>query len=276
MLAALKKNGYVICPEILTSLEVKELVAETKKLLSERFQEEDFLKAKDNTQAHKILYPLDKKTIYLRYLVHPFILDKLLEFFPDPSAIILVWEDIMIKQAYSGTAVAAHQDIDQNIKTSWEDGMVVGINLHDSKLCPVFYLPGSHHLGALSPEAIAEINKERLNEFVPAEVGAGGMVIHSPLALHFSKANESEHERFTLYFVFRDMNIMRKYNIAKDKWLYAKQAIFAHALKIYQPNYFSRFIKDESLLEPYQANLKFKVPYKEDVTEFNTQSVFDN
>lgn len=252
-----ERDGFLHIKRAFNVEEIDALVAATEDILNNSDHEKDLLSIDEGRRTHKILYPLDKHSLFLKSLVHPGILDFLMKNIEDPLEIVLTWEDILIKLPYCGIPVTFHQDL--ALQSSKYDIFSIGIYFHSSESNPVYYLPGSHQLGALTRQQLYQVSESRIGEFVPVVAEPGDMIIHKVKTIHYSDTNRSPFPRYTWYLEFRTLSQLYDDSPWDRKWILARRAIFAHALLNYQPAYYRKLIQDEAVLEPYLRNLNLRM-----------------
>lgn len=269
-----ERNGYYHIKQAFKEIEVQALIAATDGLLSNPNFKQDLLSIDESGHTHKILYPLGKHELFLKSLVHSSILDVLLSTIDNPLEIVPTWEDVLIKLPFCGIPVTFHQDL--ALQSSSYDIFSIGIYFHTSQHNPVLYLPGSHKLGALTKQQLYAISEARINEFVPVIAEPGDIIMHKVKTIHYSEINKSPFPRYTWYLEFRTLTQLYKDSPWDKDWILSRRAIFAHALKTYQPQYYRELIQDEKLLEPYLQNLNLRIPHETATVKYDMQSPYNH
>ena len=254
--------------------EIHSLIEATDSVLNNSDNKKDLLSIDASGHTHKILYPLGKHALFLKSLVHPSILDILLTTIDNPLEIVPTWEDVLIKLPFCGIPVTFHQDL--ALQSSKYDIFSIGIYFHTSKHNPVNYLPGSHLLGALTKKQLYEISEARIKEFVPIIAEPGDIIMHKVKTIHYSDTNESPFPRYTWYLEFRTLSQLYDDSPWDKDWILARRAIFAHALRTYQPAYYRELIHDEKILEPYMKQLNLRVPHETENVKYDMESPYNH
>ncbi len=269
-----EKDGFIHIKQAFSTEEINELIAATDSILNNPANKNDLLAIDESGHTHKILYPLGKHELFLKSLVHPSILERLLQTIENPLEIVPTWEDILIKLPYCGIPVTFHQDL--ALQSSKYDIFSFGVYLHTSKHNPVLYLPGSHVLGALTKTELYKVSEARINEFVPIIAEPGDIIMHKVKTIHYSKTNETPFPRYTWYLEFRTLSQLYDDSPWDKDWILARRAIFAYALSKYQPSYYRELIKDEQVLEPYLRNLNLRIPHETETVKYDMQSPYNH
>lgn len=267
-------NGFKHIKHAFKQDEVNGLIIATENILNNKHFENDLLSIEESGLTHKILYPLGKHELFLKSLVHPSILQILLNTIENPLEIVPTWEDVLIKLPLCGIPVTYHQDL--ALQSSKHDIFSIGIYFHTSQHNPVKYLPGSHHLGALTKQQIYEVSERRINEFVPIIAEPGDIIMHKVKTIHYSETNKTPYPRYTWYLEFRTLSQLYNDSPWDRDWILSRRAIFAHALKTYQPQYYRDLIKDEDILQPYLNNINFRIPHETATVKYDMQSPYNH
>lgn len=269
-----ERQGFKHIKHAFNSTEIESLISATDSLLSNNEYKHDLLSIDETKHTHKILYPLAKNELFLKSLVHPNILNILLNTIDNPLEIVPTWEDILIKLPFCGIPVTFHQDL--ALQSSKYDIFSIGIYFHTSHYNPVYYLPGSHTLGALTRQRLYEVSEARINEFVPIIAEPGDIVMHKVKTIHYSEANKSPFSRYTWYLEFRTLAQLYDDSPWDKDWILARRAIFAYALRKYQPDYYSALITDEAILKPYLHNINFRIPHVTGTVNYDMKSPYNH
>jgi len=267
------EKGYCILENALTSSEVKSLLTQTQTILTSDDGSDDFLRINDSNHIHKIKYMFDKGEIFLQYLVHKYILKIESEISENVTQIVQTWEEMLIKITKKGIPVTVHQDL--ALQSASHDVFSVGIYLHDSYDNPVYYLPGSQKMGALTKTEIYKVYDENRDKFVPIRVKAGDIVIHNVKTVHYSEENKCDHPRYTWYLEFRTIDQLKNDSPWDDDWIMSRRAIWAYALRKYQKN-IDYLLTDIDLLEKYLQNLNFKISHTNEHINYDMQSPYNH
>jgi ectoine hydroxylase-related dioxygenase (phytanoyl-CoA dioxygenase family) len=269
-----KNDGFTHIKHAFNPVEIQALISATDSLLTNAAHKQDLLAIDESGHVHKVLYPLGKHELFLKSLVHPTILNILLKTIDNPLEIVPTWEDILIKLPFCGIPVTFHQDL--ALQSSKHDIFSIGIYFHTSMHNPVYYLPGSYTLGALTKQQLYQVSEERLKEFVPVIAEPGDIVMHKVKTIHYSEKNQSPFSRYTWYLEFRTLSQLYNDSPWDKDWILARRAIFAHALKTYQPDYYQDLILDESILEPYLQKLNLRVPHEIGAVKYDMESPYNH
>ena len=267
-------DGFMHIKQAFKLEEVQALIEATESILNDSNHKSDLLSIDKSGHTHKILYPLGKHELFLKSLVHPSILDILLTTIENPLEIVPTWEDVLIKLPFCGIPVTFHQDL--ALQSSKYDIFSFGIYFHTSKHNPVYYLPGSHTLGALTKQQLYEVSEARIKEFIPIIAEPGDIIMHKVKNIHYSETNKSSFPRYTWYLEFRTLSQLYDDSPWNKEWILARRAIFSHALRAYQPNYYHELIKDEKLLEPYLKHLNLRVPHETEDVKYDMTSPYNH
>ncbi len=269
-----ERDGFFQLKQAFNPEEINALVNANENILNNNNFKKDLLSIDESHRTHKILYPLNKHVLFLKSLVHPSILNILIETIENPLEIVLTWEDILIKLPYCGIPVTFHQDL--ALQSSKYDIFSIGIYFHSSQSNPVYYLPGSHRLGPLTKQQLYQVSESRTKEFVPIVAEPGDIIIHKVKTIHYSEINKSPAPRYTWYLEFRTLSQLYDDSPWDKEWIFARRAIFAHALLTYQPAYYRELIKDEAVLEPYLRQLNLRVPHETDQVKYDMKSPYNH
>ncbi len=267
-------DGFLHIKEAFTAAEIHSLIKATDTVLNNSDNKEDLLSIDASGHTHKILYPLAKHPLFLKFLVHPRILDILLTTIDNPLEIVPTWEDILIKLPLCGIPVTFHQDL--ALQSSQYDIFSIGIYFHTSKHNPVYYLPQSHRLGALTKQELYTVSEARIKEFVPIMAEPGDIIMHKVKTIHYSDTNKSPFPRYTWYLEFRTLSQLYDDSPWDKDWILSRRAIFAYALRIYQPERYHEFIQDEKILKPYLQQLNLRVPHETETVKYDMTSPYNH
>lgn len=267
------EKGYCVLENAFTENDVKTLLDRTETVLREDDGSDDFLRINDSNHIHKVKYMFDKGEVFLRYLVHDSILKIVSELSEDVTQIVPTWEDMLIKIPRHGIPVTVHQDL--ALQSASHDVFSVGIYLHDSYDNPVYYLPGSHKMGALTKTEIYKVYDENRANFIPIHAKAGDVVVHNVKTVHYSEENKCEHPRYTWYLEFRTIDQLKNDSPWDDDWIMSRRAIWAYALKKYQQN-IDYLLPDIALLKPYLQNLNLKISHTNEYIDYDMQSPYNH
>lgn len=269
-----ERDGFIQIKQAFNLEEVEALIKATDSILKNDDYKSDLLSIDESGHTHKILYPLGKHALFLKSLVHSSILDILLTTIDNPLEIVPTWEDVLIKLPYCGIPVTFHQDL--ALQSSKYDIFSMGIYFHTSQHNPVYYLPGSHVLGALTKQELYQVSEARIKEFVPVIAEPGDLIMHKVKTIHYSERNESPFSRYTWYLEFRTLSQLYDDSPWDKDWILGRRAIFAHALKTYQPLYYDELIRDEKSLEPYLKHLNLRVPHETKEVKYDMESPYNH
>ena len=269
-----ENDGFMLIKGAFKLEEVQALIKATEAVLNNLDYKNDLLSIDESGHTHKILYPLGKHELFLKSLVHPSILEILLATIENPLEIVPTWEDVLIKLPFCGIPVTFHQDL--ALQSSKYDIFSIGIYFHTSIHNPVHYLPGSHVLGALTKKELYKIAEARIKEFVPIIAEPGDVIIHKVKTIHYSDLNKSAFPRYTWYLEFRTLSQLYDDSPWGKDWILARRAIFAHALRIYQPHYYRELIKDEKQLLPYLNRLNLRIPHETEDVKYDMTSPYNH
>jgi hypothetical protein len=269
-----ERDGFYHIKGAFKQAEIQAMIAATDSVLNNPHYKQDLLSIDESGHTHKVLYPLGKHELFLKSLVHPSILDILLSTIDNPLEIVPTWEDVLIKLPFCGIPVTFHQDL--ALQSSSYDIFSIGIYFHTSQHNPVLYLPGSHKLGALTKQQLYETSEARINEFVPVIAEPGDIIMHKVKTIHYSEINKSPFPRYTWYLEFRTLTQLYNDSPWDKDWILSRRAIFAHALKTYQPQYYGELIHDEKTLAPYLHNLNLRIPHETATVKYDMQSPYNH
>ena len=269
-----KRDGFIHLKQAFNVEQIQELIEATESILHNPIYKKDLLSIDESKHTHKILYPFEKHEAFLKALVHPSILNILVNFIEDPLEIVPTWEDILIKLPYCGIPVTFHQDL--ALQSSKYDIFSLGIYFHSSQYNPVHYLPGSHILGALTKQELYNVSEKRIKEFVPVIAEPGDIIMHKVKTIHYSELNKSPFSRYTWYLEFRTVSQLYDDSPWDKDWILARRAIFAYALLKYQPTYYHDLIKDEERLQPYLQHLNLRIPHETETVKYDMTSPYNH
>jgi hypothetical protein len=269
-----ENDGFIHIKNAFTLEEVQALIEATDSVLNNANFKKDLLSIDQSGHTHKILYPLGKHALFLKSLVHSSILDILLRTIDNSLEIVPTWEDILIKLPYCGIPVTFHQDL--ALQSSKYDIFSIGIYFHTSEHNPVHYLPGSHRLGALTKQQLYQVAEARIQEFVPVIAEPGDIIMHKVKTIHYSDTNKSSYPRYTWYLEFRTLSQLYDDSPWNKDWILSRRAIFAHALRTYQPEYYQKLIKDQDSLNPYLDKLNLRIPHETENVKYDMKSPYNH
>jgi len=274
MIKSFEQNGFEHIKGAFSKDEVTSLIDATDSILSNPANKNDLLSIDESGHVHKILYPLGKNELFLKSLVHPSILEIVLTHIDDPLEIVPTWEDVLIKLPHCGIPVTFHQDL--ALQSSKYDIFSIGVYFHTSKYNPVMYLPGSHTLGPLTKKQLYAVSESRIDDFVPVIANPGDIVIHKVKTIHYSEVNKNPNPRYTWYLEFRTLSQLFDDSPWDESWILARRAIFAYALRKYQPSYYHQLIRDEARLEPYIQKLQLRIPHENETVKYDMESEYNH
>lgn len=266
----LSNDGFLHVRNAFTSSETSKLLSKVNELLI-RYQNTDNILYENNIPK-KLLYTFEKDELFLKMLVSEPLLKLLIENSDDSKTIVPTWEDLIIKQPFSENGINPHQDLP--MQSLIGNTFTIAVYLHDSDHNPVYFLPGSHKLGALTRNQITELYKNNKNKFVPIIAAAGDVVLHYAKVVHYSLPNTTAMPRYTWYVEFRTLNQLYQDSPWDEKWILRRRAIFVYALKKYQPDYLSELVPDIERLKPYLNTIQLKVPHVTDTINFDMNSPY--
>lgn len=274
MKSEFSEKGFIHLQKVFSPEEVEEFIRATDQMLDNPENKTDLLSIDESKRTHKILYPLGKHELFLKRLVDPRILELLMTFIDNPLEIVPTWEDVLIKLPNNGIPVTFHQDL--ALQSSKYDVFSLGIYFHSSEHNPVYYLPGSHVLGALTKQELYAICEKRLEEFVPVVAQPGDIVMHKVKTIHYSEKNQSPFPRYTWYLEFRTLTQLYDDSPWDKEWILGRRAIFAHALEKYQPEYYKKLIQDEAVLQPYRERLNLRITHETETVKYDMSSPYNH
>ena len=211
--AALARDGFALVPGLLGERALDELREAIAAVVA--FDgSDDLLRAPDG-QVRTLTYPLDKHPVFLRHLGDPGLVSLALGLSPNPAEMVLTWEDILLKPAFTGLAVPAHQDI--ALQSVHGGVFSLGIHLDDADDNPLRFLPGTQSLGALTRDQVRRLAAERT--FVSVRPRAGDVLVHDVLVVHESLANTGPRPRTTWYLEFRTLEMLRRDGPWSTTWV---------------------------------------------------------
>lgn len=269
-----KQNGFVHIPNIINQNEIGALINAVEDTLHNPAFQHDLLTLNASQHTHKILYPLNKHPLFLRYIVHPVILSILSQLIEDPTQVVLTWEDILIKIPHEGIPVGHHQDL--ALQSTHHDIFSIALYFHDSTNNPVYYLPGSFRYGALTRDRLKQVVAEHEKEFVPVIAKAGDMVMHYVKTIHYSDTNTSDQPRYTWYLEYRTLDQLRHDSPWDEQWIQQRRAIFVAALQRYAPQRLSQLATDQAALKPYLDNLALRVSHTNETIQYDMDSPYNH
>ena len=202
---------------------VELLIAAIESLLEDEDHEDLLL----DERGHpiKIRYPLSKHPSFLDSLANHSLIQLIDSLFPGGDA-VLTWEDVLVKQPNSGTEVLVHQDL--ALQTTEGNVFSIGLSLHDDSHNPVFFLPGSHHSGALTRSEVRVLGELARDSFKPVKTKSGDALVHDVRCVHFSEPMVSDSSRYTWYLEFRSETDLRRQGPWKDDWIDSRKAIWSY------------------------------------------------
>lgn len=271
--AEFQKKGFCVIKNAFSTYDVSELLKYTEKVLTSDDGSEDFLRINNSNHIHKIKYMFEKEEVFLKYLVHPSVIKIVSELSPDVSQIVPSWEDMLIKVPNCGIPVTVHQDL--ALQSVNSDVFSMCIYIHDSDENPVYYLPESQNMGPLTKSEIYKVYEENKNNFVPAKVKAGDIVIHNVKTVHFSEENFSSSPRYTWYLEFRTVKQLIDDSPWDDDWIMSRRAIWAYALKKYCKD-IDHLLPDIKSLDKYLKNIKFKISHTNETINYDMKSPYNH
>lgn len=173
----------------------------------------------------KITYPLALDERFFLAIAHPNVLAIALEMSPKPEELVLTWEDVLYKAPRVGEPVPVHQDL--ALQSLPGPVFSLGLYLEDADENPVWFLPGSHQLGPQTRSQVQALLAER--PFEPVAAGAGDIVVHDALCVHYSEANTGSRPRTTWYLEFRTMGQLLADGRWPREWAESRRALLFHA-----------------------------------------------
>lgn len=269
-----KRRGITCFRNVLAANEIQELIAIVDSILINPNYKPDLLSIDNSNGIHKILYPLGKDERLLKYIVHPLILEVLISLVSDVTEIVLTWEDILIKEPFTGIPVTFHQDL--ALQSTDHDIFSFGMYFHDSVDNPVYYLPESFKYGALTKDKLYKVVAEHKDQFEPIIACAGDISLHYVKTIHYSDTNRSPNPRYTWYLEYRTMTQLRENSPWDEEWIIMRRAIFVAALMRYAPAYVERLAPDLEKLKPYLQKLELRVPQTNDKIQYDMESPYNH
>ena len=220
---SLSEDGFLLREGVFSQKTVERLITAIESLLKDEDHEDLLL----DERGHpiKIRYPLSKHPSFLDSLVNPSLIRLVDSLFPEGDA-VLTWEDVLVKQPNSGTEVLVHQDL--ALQTTEGDVFSIGLSLHDDSHNPVFFLPGSHHSGALTRSEVQVLGELARASFKPVETKSGDALVHDVRCVHYSEPMVSDSPRYTWYLEFRSETDLRRHGPWKDDWIDSRKAIWSN------------------------------------------------
>jgi hypothetical protein len=255
----LNNDGIINIPKVISKETSAKAIAVIEQILKNR--DEDLLFTNTGVER-KICYAFQKDEIFLDIISNPKVIEILKDIYGDQIGNILpTWEDILIKKPICGIPVEVHQDLGL---PSINIGEVFSLSfyLNESKDNPVYYIKGSHKLGALTRNEIQKYQGKEL--FTPYFANIGDINIHNVLTVHYSDSNKSLLPRYTWYVEFRTIEQILNDSPWNLEWALKRQAILAYAIEnrkkkglVFSEIDFTR--KNE--LNKYFENIELKVPH---------------
>lgn len=216
----LQRDGFALVKEAIDGPTVAAVRHAVESVISSS-RSADLLRCPDGN-VRKLTYPLDKDPAFLPAVAHPGILGLALAISPNPSELVLTWEDVLVKPSRVGLAVPIHQDLALQCPTGGVFSL--GVHLDDADDNPVWFLPGSHRRGPMTRDQLPAST----SGFVAVRPRAGDVVVHDVLAAHYSDANTSSRSRHTWYLEFRTKSQLRD-GPWNAEWVAARRGILFHA-----------------------------------------------
>ncbi len=269
----IKENGFAHISGAFSPEEIKKLVQATQTTLDNSDYEYDFLKINKDKHIHKIRYMLEKDPVFLKSLVHDSILSILMQLIESKESIVPTWEDMLIKIPYRGIPVDVHQDL--ALQSVGSDVFSLGIYLHDSGSNPVYYLPKSYKMGALTRTEIRELYNREKSNFVPVRAKAGDIVVHNVKTVHFSEENLTPNPRYTWYLEFRTKEQLQNNSPWDQEWINQRRAIWISALKKYKKD-IEDFIPDQNDYISYMDPLNLRVSHTNEKVQYDMKSPYNH
>lgn len=263
-------NGFLHVPQIINATHINALITSVNQLLSSQTYSEDILL--EHNQPKKIGYMFNKGDIFLETLVNDRVLNLLCRHIEDPTQIVPSWEDMIVKMPYSNNAFRPHQDLPLQSLNS--KVFSIALYLHDSTHNPVWFLPGSHHLGPQTKVQIDNIFTIQRHDFVAVPANAGDVVMHHAQTIHFSEENTSANPRYTWYLEFRTLRQLREDSPWDLEWILKRRTIFVYALEKFNPKKLKELAPDYNLLQPYLQQIQLKVPHVTATVDYDMQSPY--
>ena len=217
----LERDGYAIVPAVLTHFEIDRLLAALDHAEMNRTRRNEVVYGARNLLAVPAIGELSASAA-VRRLVEPVIGQsakpvRALFFDKTPGANwpVLWHQDLSI-------AVAEKHDIDgwgpwttkagiphvQPQASILEAMLTIRLHLDDCGLDngPLRVLPGSHRMGRLHRERIADLRRQVVE--VVCEISAGGALIMRPLLLHASSPSAAPHHRRVIHIEYASQNAL--------------------------------------------------------------------
>lgn len=255
----LKSQGYCIIENFLDTRTVQEIVDYINSLHT--IESEDI--HIENGLISGLKYVFDKNDIFLHILSDPKLVTLLGEVYGENELILPTWEDIIIKQPL-GNDIIVHQDLPPEIRNHSGNIYAFGICLTDTSHNPVYMLPQSHFLGALTKYKAQEIVSKNKELFVPMIAKAGDLVVHNNLTIHYSERNNSNLPRYTWYLEFRTINDIISNSDWDLDWAYSRRYLLYHSftnrITLNEEKSDLKFPDLEKLLT-YSEPLKLRIPH---------------
>lgn len=181
----------------------------------------------EGSKLCRIEYTFNQHPRFLMLLANPRVLDIAASLRREPM--VITWEDMIIKLPGAGFGVPFHQDaLYQSTSTVFS----LGIYLDDSSDDPLSVLAGTHRLGPLGEDEVAEAVKERRADAVTVPVKPGDILVHNVRAIHGSPPNDSAHIRRTIYFEFRTPAQVLEESPWDAGWLERRLRLIPEAMRL--------------------------------------------
>jgi phytanoyl-CoA hydroxylase len=203
-IAFFDENGYVVCSNVLADDELEHCQEESERLIREvvanGFPAQSCLNGPEGTPYYLTYLHAQANSFSLRLLAHPFIGDALSRMVG--ADFVPCYESLVFKLPENGSSVPWHRD-DQ---TADGPERIFNIDVYfdqsDAENGGVWVVPGSHLWDIdRAEDAITQGKSEFLfPDAIPAEVGAGDLLLHHVKLLHGSQANTSDRVRRVVYF----------------------------------------------------------------------------
>lgn len=267
--AYLKENGYLHVTNAIDSKTIEALRHQINRALISYENTSEILY--DKNIPLKLLYVFNKGEIFLKTLACDAILDLLIENSDDPKSVVPTWEDVVVKMPNSQSRFVPHQDLPMQSFTG--NTFSIAIYLHDANDNPVYFLPRSYKLGAMTKNQILEIFEKEKNHFVPVRAKAGDVLLHYAKTVHYSMENNSANPRYTWYLEFRTLKQLYEDSPWDKEWILKRRAIFVYALQKFNPGRFAEFICDHELTS-HLNNIELKIPHVTDSVDYDMQSPY--
>lgn len=222
-----KQDGFLHLPNIYEASQFHKMNRKIETLL-EAGTDGDIHRNEAGTPS-KLSYLLSKGDEFLAFLTEPTLLDIAISLSPNPQELVPTWDDLVIKYPRTGAAVGLHQDMGMGkLHTKTVFSIAIYLTKSDN---PVYFLPGSHHLGPQTFEQLKEIWNTRKSEFVPVCTKPGDLLIHNAHILHYSPANTSTQNRLTWYLEFRTIHDLIVDSPWDMNWILKRRCLLLHSLR---------------------------------------------